>query len=228
MTNAWKKVAFHLLLTVLYGRKYRWCQHLETGKGLKIYGCQQLFDWMRGSWACMLFYACMFPTWPATTAGHSLRVVWAHLPRWASLNPHLPTNEQWPVLPFGWLKGPCVALELNLGCEHRNSLTWGRVRPRFPPRQNLNISGLVTQSQWQQQSQSGFLFSSAFCDQIQGYQNSQEDLGFQGRTWFGLISPARWEKGPPSLCGVIGRSKWNRTGLRLHWCSASKIYLQKG
>lgn len=151
----------------------------------KVYVMTVLGDWwgsedlwvsavvwlVRGSWACVL-PLCMRVSHVTSDSSRAFPVsCLSSSPQMDQPAPPPPTHEQWQGLPAGWLKGPCVALELNLGAEHRNSLTWSRVRPGFPrlPRKNLDISGLATQSWWRQQSQSGFLFSSAFCDQIQGY-----------------------------------------------------------
>lgn len=237
MTNAWEKLLFPYCWLCFMGESVCDVSVWRLVRVWSLMGVSsRLIEWEVLGHACC-FYACVFPTWPATAAGHSLWVVWAHLPRWTRLNPHPPTHEQWQVLPAGWVKGPCVALELNLGREHRNSLTWGRDRPGFPPRQNLDISALATQSWWRQQSQSGFLFSSAFCDRIQGYRKlpSRPRVSGSNVVWTHLSSRAGELTQAQALDGKVPLPVWwyrkeqvrqDRVKASLMFCF--KIYLQKG
>lgn len=199
----WEKVYVMTVLGDWWGSEDLWVS--------AVVWLDERFGGMRAAF----MHAC-FPNEQRQPQGISLWVVWAHLPRWTSLNLHPPTHEQWQVLPDGWLKGPCVVLELNLGCEHRNSLTWqvqARISPQAKPRHiRSGHTKLVATAK------SGWvLVVVCFLWSDPGLPRAPKQTS--GRVWTHLGSRAGeltqmgtgW-KGPPSLCGVTGRSKWNRTG----------------
>ena len=165
-------------------------------------------DWMKGSRACMPFCVCVFSMWPTTAAEHLLLAVWTHLARLTSPNPHPPTHEQWHVLPVGWLKGPCVALELSLGFEPMKSLTWARVKPRLPSRQNLDMSVVWPhKAGGNSKVRVGSYSLLLLVIKSRATESSQTNLWFPSPTWFWFMLLA-----VPEL--------WHRDG---HWMERSSF-----
>lgn len=177
-----KRSCFSLTSCCIFWRKRMWRWYLEAEESPNIRdGSSLLSEWKACGDACP-FCVYVFHTSHSSSTDH---------PWLSTLNPHAP--NPWTVArPTGWLIKRvvcCSGTEPGVGTHEFTNMSQSSHHPP-PPAKSGHSSGLASQSWWWHQTQSKFLFSSASCDQMQGYRKLQADLWFQLCTWFWLIWPA--------------------------------------